>query len=133
MIDYFSLKYSLSQNNISRMHARWIYFIQRFVKRQAGKEIKAAGALSRKSSLLAVLSGEVVAFSHLLELYEDDCDFSTWWYKSVHHMEVVDFHLVDDSLFKGDLLCVPHKSLRPPSSQGFQKPSTHLIGESDEY
>lgn len=66
------------------MHARWISFLQRFdfeIKHRAGKENKVADALSRKSSLLTLLSSEIVAFKHLPCLYEEDTDFGDIWYK----------------------------------------------------
>ncbi|KAA0039232.1 Transposon Ty3-G Gag-Pol polyprotein [Cucumis melo var. makuwa] len=54
---------------------------------QAGKENRVADALSRKETLLTVLSAEITAFNHLPTLYETDEDF-------------------------GDQLCIPHTSLR---------------------
>ena len=59
LTDHFSLKYLPSQKNISRMHIRWISYLQRFdfvIKHQAGKENKVVDALSRKGSLLTLLS-----------------------------------------------------------------------------
>ncbi|TYJ95781.1 Integrase, catalytic core [Cucumis melo var. makuwa] len=59
LTDHFSLKYLHSQKSISRMHARWISYIQIFnfvIKHQAGKENEIVDALSRKSNLLSILS-----------------------------------------------------------------------------
>ena len=115
LTDHFSLKYLQSQRTISRMHARWISFLQRFdfvIKHQSGKENKVADALSRKSSLLTLLSSEVVAFKHLPDLYEEDTDFSEVWYKCTNYIKAEDFHIVEGFLFKGEQLCIPHTSLR---------------------
>ena len=60
------------------MHARWVSYIQRFdflIKHQAGKENRVADALSRKETLLTVLSAEITAFNHLPTLYKTDEDF----------------------------------------------------------
>ena len=54
----------------------------------------------------------MIAFKHLLHLYEDNVDFSRIWYKCVHHLKVKEFHIVDGFLFRGEKLCVPHTSLR---------------------
>lgn len=69
-----------------------------------------ADALSRKTTLLTTLSTKV-AFNHLPKLYEVDVDFEKIWYTSTNHVNPKDFHIVD-FLFKGDLLCIPHASLR---------------------
>lgn len=66
------------------MHARWISYIQRFdfvIKHQAGKENKVADALSRKNNLLFILSSEITAFNHIIELYKKDRDFESIWEK----------------------------------------------------
>ena len=46
------------------------------IKHQAGKENKVADALSRKGSLLTLLSPEIIAFKHLPDLYERHTDFA---------------------------------------------------------
>ncbi|KAA0048519.1 RNA-directed DNA polymerase-like protein [Cucumis melo var. makuwa] len=43
---------------------------------QAEKENRVADALSRKNSLLTLLSSEIIAFKHLLDLYKEDIDFA---------------------------------------------------------
>ena len=97
------------------MHACWISFLQRFdfvIKHQLGKENKVVDALSRKSSLLTLLSYEIVAFIHLADLYEEDIDFENIWYKCSNYVDADDYHIVEGFLFKGEKLCIPHTSLR---------------------
>lgn len=51
--DHFSLKFLHSQKSISRMHARWIQFRQKFdfvIKHTPGNTNKVADALSRKGT-----------------------------------------------------------------------------------
>ena len=97
------------------MHARWISFLQRFdfvIKHQSGKENKVVDALSRKGSLLTLLSSEIIAFKHLPDLYEEDIDFKDIWYKCSNFIDADDYHIVEGYLFKGEQLCIPHTSLR---------------------
>lgn len=59
----FLLKVFAHQKTISRMHARWLSFLQRFdfvIKHKAGSTSKAADALSRKGSLFTLLKGEII-------------------------------------------------------------------------
>ena len=98
LTDHFSLKYLQAQKNISRMHARWISFLQMFdfvIKHQSGKENKVADALSRKGSLLTLLSSKIIAFKHLPDLYEEDIDFKDIWYKCSNYIDVDDYHIVE--------------------------------------
>ncbi|KAA0054242.1 reverse transcriptase [Cucumis melo var. makuwa] len=115
-IEYFSEKLSTSrQKSISRIHARWISFLQRFdfvIKHQGGKENKVADALSRKNSLLTLLSSEIIAFKHLPDLYKEDVDFAEIWYKCNNYLKANDYHIVEGFLFKGEQLCIPHTSLQ---------------------
>ena len=72
------------------------------IKHQSGKENKVADVLSRKSSLLTLLSSEVVAFKHLPDLYEEDTDFSEVWYKCTNYIKAEDFHIVEVFYSKGN-------------------------------
>ena len=115
LTNHFSIKYLQAQKSINKIPARWISFLQRFdfvIKHKSGKENKVADALSRKHSLLSILSSEVIAFKHLPYLYEDDTDFNKMWYKCIHHLETREFHIVDGFLFKEEKLCIPHTSPR---------------------
>ena len=68
-------------------------------------------AQSRKGSLLTLLSLEIIAFKHLLELYEEDIDFANIWYRCSNYLRVEGYHILEGFLFKGDQLCIPHTSL----------------------
>ncbi|TYK16506.1 DNA/RNA polymerases superfamily protein [Cucumis melo var. makuwa] len=58
--------------------------LEALMSKRSGKENKVVDALSRKSSLLTVLSTKIIAFKHLPDLYEDDTDFSKLWRTFVH-------------------------------------------------
>ena len=97
------------------MHARWLQFLQRFdfvIKHTSGKT-KAADALNQKGILLTILQSQVIAFYHIPTLYPYDTAFKSIWETcSNHNKPCKDYHIVNDFLFKGDVLCVPHTSLR---------------------
>ena len=115
LTDHFSLKFLNSQKTISRMHARWLQFLQRFdfvIKHTSGKSNKVADALSRKGILLTTLQTQIIAFDHLPTLYPTDIDFRSIWENCSNHKPCKDYHIVNSFLFKGDVLCVPHTSLR---------------------
>ena len=113
--EFLLLKYLQAQKSINKMHARWISFLKSFdfvIEHKSAKENKVADTLSRKHSLLSILSSEVIAFKHLPNLYEDDAGLNKMWYKCIHHLETGELHIVDGFLFKGEKLCIPHTSLR---------------------
>ena len=113
--DHFSLKFLNSQKTISRMHARWLQFLQRFnfvIKNTSGKSNKVADALSRNGILLTTLQSQIIAFDHVPTLYPTDTDFRSIWETCSNHKPYKDYHIVNNFLFKGDVLCVPHTSLR---------------------
>ena len=76
--DHFSLKFLQTQKTISRMHARWLSFIQRFnfvIKHKVGNTNTVVDALSRKINLLTILQSSIIAFDSLPTLYENNPDF----------------------------------------------------------
>lgn len=115
LTDHFSLKFLQSQKSISRMHARWLQFLQRFnfvLKHTSGNVNKVVDALSRKGTLLTLLQGEITAFDHITDLYATDQDFKHIWEKCLLHQPCLDYHILDRFLFKGNCVCISHTSLR---------------------
>ncbi|TYK23243.1 Transposon Ty3-I Gag-Pol polyprotein [Cucumis melo var. makuwa] len=87
----------------------WELVLSFLKEHQASKENRVADALSRKETLLTVLSTEITAFNHLPTTDED---FGKIWSHCTDHIHDRDYHLVEGFLFKGNQLCIPHTSLR---------------------
>ncbi|KAA0038374.1 putative pentatricopeptide repeat-containing protein [Cucumis melo var. makuwa] len=109
-IKIFSKKLSSSRQAWST-YEQELYAPVRALKQWEHYENKVADALSRKTTVLTTLSTKV-AFNTLPKSYEVDVDFEIILYTCTNHVNPKDFHIVDDFLFKGDLLCIPHTSLR---------------------
>ena len=78
------------------------------IKHKAGVENKVADALSRRVSILIVISNEVTGFERIKNDYESCPDFEEV-YKSladglVHERD--DYFLLDGYLFKANKLCI---------------------------
>ncbi|PKU79208.1 RNA-directed DNA polymerase [Dendrobium catenatum] len=114
--DNQALQYINSQKNISRMHARWIVFFQRFsfvIKHKAGQTNRVADALSRRAALITHLQTEIVGLQELKNLYATDKDFSQIWSECTQGRPQQDFTVQQGFLFKGNNLCIPESSWRP--------------------
>ena len=70
--DHESLKYSESQSNLYKRHAKWVEFIESFpyiIKHKKGKDNIVADALSRKYMLLTHLDFKISGLETLCDLY----------------------------------------------------------------
>ncbi|XP_028550608.1 uncharacterized protein LOC114579613, partial [Dendrobium catenatum] len=113
--DNKALQHINTQKNISRMHARWLVFLQRFsftLKHKPGTENRVADALSRRAVLLTKLQAELVGLEHVIELYADDEDFAAIWAKCLQSSHCEEYSIRQGFLFKHHLLCIPISSWR---------------------
>ena len=72
------MRYLHSQKKLDFRHVSWVEFLQRYyfvVKHRVGVENKAANALSRRVSLLSIMSVKVTGFERLKDDYESCPDF----------------------------------------------------------
>ena len=91
-----------------------VEFLQRFdfvIKHTSGKTNKVVDALSWKGILLTTLQSQIISFDHLPTLYPTDSDFRIILEACSNHKPYKDYHIVNDFLFKCDVLCIPHASL----------------------
>ncbi|GJX45491.1 reverse mRNAase [Tanacetum coccineum] len=109
--DHQALKYINSQKDLSKMHARWVSYLQQFpftLKHKSGHQNQVADALSRRATLLVTLTHEVTGFDVFRDVYADDEDLGNTWSK----LPFDDYSMQDGYLFKGNCLCIPRCSLR---------------------
>ncbi|XP_059629575.1 uncharacterized protein LOC132272441 [Cornus florida] len=81
--DHQALKFINSQNNINRMHTRWVSFLQRFT----------------------------FSLRHKSVLYGEDDDFKEFWAKCQTGQVAESMDIHEGFLFRGNQLCVPRSSL----------------------
>ena len=91
--------------------------MQRFsfvLRHKSGVKNKVAGALSRRVTLLSVMSTKVIGFEKLQEEYESCPDFGeVYTTLRTEHLQVVDDLILRDGyLFKTNKLCIPCTSVR---------------------
>ncbi|XP_022859696.1 uncharacterized protein LOC111380384 [Olea europaea var. sylvestris] len=71
--DHEALRYLNSQKRLSSRHGRWVEYLQAYsfvLKHKKGVENQAADALSRRISLLSIMSVKVIDFERLKEDYK---------------------------------------------------------------
>ena len=79
------------------------------VKHRAGVENKTADALSRRVSLLSVMSVKVIGFERLKDDYKSCPDFGGLYTSLSNAPRPIldDYTLQDGYLFKANKLCIP--------------------------
>ena len=79
------------------------------VKHRVGVENKAANALSRRVSLLSIMSVKVTGFERLKDDYESCPDFEELYTSLSNALWPIldDYTLQDGYLFKDNKLCIP--------------------------
>ncbi|PKU64278.1 RNA-directed DNA polymerase [Dendrobium catenatum] len=114
--DNQALQYINNQKNVSRMHARWIVFLQKFtfvLQHKAGKLNRVADALSRRAAMLTMLQTEITDLEELKSLYATDEDFAQPWDLCQSGQPPNDYSIRHGFLFKANCLCIPQSSWRP--------------------
>ena len=112
--DHESLKHLKGQGKLNKRHGKWIERIERFpyvIKYKQGKDNVVADALSRRYTLLSVLSSKLLGFEYIKNLYVGDVDFGNV-YVACEQGAFNSFYRHEGYLFKGNKLCVPRCSMR---------------------
>uniref|UniRef100_A0A2N9HNF0 RNA-directed DNA polymerase n=1 Tax=Fagus sylvatica TaxID=28930 RepID=A0A2N9HNF0_FAGSY len=115
--DHDALRHLNSQKKLNFRHASWVEYLQRYsfaLKHKAGIENKAADALSRRVTLLSMMSTNVTGFDRLRDEYESCPDFGKLHatLSSAPHPTIEDYTIQDGYLFKANKLCIPRTSVR---------------------
>uniref|UniRef100_A0A7N2LQA1 Uncharacterized protein n=1 Tax=Quercus lobata TaxID=97700 RepID=A0A7N2LQA1_QUELO len=115
--DHEALRYLHSQKKLNFRHGSWVEFLQRYhfvMKHRAGIENKAADALSRRVSLLSIMSVKVTRFEQLKDDYKSCPDFGDLYTSLSNAPRPIldDYSLQDGYLFKANKLCIPRSSVR---------------------
>uniref|UniRef100_A0A2N9HIL9 CCHC-type domain-containing protein n=1 Tax=Fagus sylvatica TaxID=28930 RepID=A0A2N9HIL9_FAGSY len=115
--DHDALHHLNSQKKLNFRHASWVEYLQRYnfaLKHKAGIENKAADALSRRVTLLSMMSTNITGFERLRDEYESCPDFGQVHatLSSAPHPTIEDYTIQDGYLFKANKLCIPRTSVR---------------------
>lgn len=105
--DHEALRFLKAQKKLNSRHSGWVSYMERFsfvLNHKAGSSNKVVDALSRKYSLLTVLSFEIVGFDLLPEYYAGDSFFSRVL-QELSDGKSQDYLLMNGYLFKGNQLC----------------------------
>nr|GEW19930.1 hypothetical protein [Tanacetum cinerariifolium] len=101
--DHQSLKYFQTQRHLHKIHAQWGSFLEKLnyvIKHKSGVCNKVTDALSRKTTLLVIISNEVVGFDSIKELYTSDKDFSNIWIELETKQNWCEFIIINGYLFR---------------------------------
>ncbi|XP_078431690.1 uncharacterized protein LOC144703384 [Wolffia australiana] len=115
--DHEALRHLHDQKKVSDRHARWIAYLQDFtfiIRHKKGKDNVVADALSRRPTILSIMTTQVLGFEKMKEDYTDCPDFSSL-YSSITDASPNrsrDYFLEDGYLFDGKRICIPRTSLR---------------------
>jgi len=115
--DHKALRYLNSQKKLNHSHVHWVEYLQAYsfvLKHKFGIENKVADALSRRVTLLFVMSVEITGFERLKEEYESCSEFEEIYLtlKDENHRVINGYHLQDGYLFRDNKLCIPKTSVR---------------------
>uniref|UniRef100_A0A2N9IG07 RNA-directed DNA polymerase n=1 Tax=Fagus sylvatica TaxID=28930 RepID=A0A2N9IG07_FAGSY len=115
--DHDALRHLNSQKKLNFRHASWVEYLQRYnfsLKHKAGIENKAADALSRRVTLLSMMSTNITGFERLRDEYESCPDFGQVHatLSSAPHPTIEDYTIQNGYLFKANKLCIPRTSVR---------------------
>jgi hypothetical protein len=99
------------------MHGHWVEYLQAYsfvMKHKSGMKNKATDALSRRVTLLSVMSVEVTGFERLKEEYESCSEFGEIFLtlKDENHHIINGYHLQEGYLFWDNKFCIPKTSMR---------------------
>ncbi|XP_022869128.1 uncharacterized protein LOC111388604 [Olea europaea var. sylvestris] len=110
-IIYFSEKLNGAKQRYSTYDKELYAVVQPFIKRV---ENRAADALSRRISLLSIISVKVIGFERLKEEYKSCPDFRDIFLALQNgELDTTDgFRLEEGYLFRSNNLCIPRTSLR---------------------
>ncbi|XP_074283286.1 uncharacterized protein LOC141607839 [Silene latifolia] len=118
--DHEALKYINSQHKLSHRHAKWVEFRQAYnfsSKYKEGKQNVVADALSRRHSLLTVISNKVLGFEFMKDIYKEYPDISEEWIVLTEGGSTV--------MFRQSLEGAQH--VRKPRSPSKQDPTLHCL------
>jgi hypothetical protein len=115
--DHDALRHLHSQKKVYFRHVSLVEYLHRYsfaFKHKVGIENKAADALSRRVTLLSMMSTNVTGFERLRGEYESCPDFGKVHatLSSAPHPTIEDYTIQDGYLFKANKLCIPCTSVR---------------------
>ncbi|KAK9152024.1 hypothetical protein Syun_010333 [Stephania yunnanensis] len=89
--DHSALQHINSQKSLSRMHARWVFLLQKFYfvfKYKKGSSNRVANALSHQHQFFATLSSRVISFDAVKDLYFSPIiPLETFMYKMASYLK----------------------------------------------